>query len=329
MRVVAAGEHDERFNESLIRNFGPSGRRAADLAIGFFTAGVDRRRCAFERWAYRAGVAALIVSVDGDRILVGPLAIAGKTGCAHCAHERLRAAAVGRAVPAPATKRARVLAQRIVLREVAAIVERGTEGSRLLDAVLAIDVRERSESWHRVIPLSRCRVCGGAAASSTTDPIRSLDGWLDPVTGVISDLHVEDSTAPIIATTAPPWIVRDDDTLRPLPVGWGKGLTLNDAVLSAVGEAMERYAASLPDPVRLVWRRARDLKGDVLDPRSFPLYSAAQYRRTAFPYSRFKASIKHPWVFGRWLSGGGEVWIPAVLAFLSARIRPEQLIVQG
>jgi len=331
MRIVAAGKHDEKFKQSLIRRFGFSGRAVADLAIGFFTAGLDRRRCAFERRTHGAGVAALIVTVDADRILVGPLAIAGKAGCAHCAHERLRGAAAGRSAPAAATRRARVLAQRIVLREVDAIVERGVDQSHLRDAVLAIDVRNRSESLHRVIPLSRCSVCGGAAASSA-DPIQSLDGWLDPVTGVISDLHIEDaadSAALIVATTAPPWIVKDDETLRPLPVGWGKGLTLNDAVLSAVGEAIERYSASLPDPARLVCRRGRDLEGEILDPRAFPLYSAAQYRRMAFPYNRFNRSIKHPWVLGRWLAGGGEVWIPAVLAFLSARIRPEQLIAQG
>jgi ribosomal protein S12 methylthiotransferase accessory factor len=302
---------------------GASRRAPSDFTAGFFDAGDDRRRCAFESRTYRNGEPALIASVDAERVLIGPLSVPGRAGCAHCAHERIRAAEAVHDPRRPATQRARAVARRVMKRELRAIAD---GGMALLDHVLAVDVRSGAESMHRVIPLSRCRICGGAAGAS---PVALLDGWVDPVTGVISAIHLDSETElPIVVTAAPPHVFKDDGTLRQLPIGWGKGLTRPDAILSAVGEAIERYSASLPDPTRIVWRRPRDLKGDVLDPREFALYAEEQYRRKGFPYARFNAAIQQPWVGGTWLDGGGEVWVPAVFAFLSLQLRAEQWIVR-
>jgi ribosomal protein S12 methylthiotransferase accessory factor len=184
---------------------------------------------------------------------------------------------------------------------------------------------------HRVVPLPRCPDCGGAAALAEPvwDPAEPLAGWVDPVTGVIPELSV-DAGAPglVVVTAAPPHVVDEDGSLRMLPVGWGKGLTPSDAVLSAVGEAVERYSASLPDPGRIVWARPDELDGDRLDPRSLPLYSDEQHARPGFPFARFDPGIAHPWVRGSWLAGG-DVWVPAVLAFLSLTIEPAHLFAQG
>src|SRR5215510_1265086 len=133
----------------------------------------------------------------------------------------------------------------------------------------------------------------------------------------------------IIATTAPPHIMDENGSLRRLPLGWGKGLTVSGAVLSAVGEAIERYAASLPDADRIVWERPDDLDEEFLDPRTFALYSDAQYDAAGFPYARFDPGVRHPWVLGKWLGSGAPVWLPAVFAFLSLTLQPEHLICQG
>jgi thiazole/oxazole-forming peptide maturase SagD family component len=100
-------------------------------------------------------------------------------------------------------------------------------------------------------------------------------------------------------------------------------------LLSAVGEAIERYAPSLPDRDRLVWARAEDLDGAVLDPRAFALYSDDQYAREGFPFPRFDPDARHPWVLGTWLGSAEPVWVPAVFAFLSLTLRPEQQLCQG
>jgi ribosomal protein S12 methylthiotransferase accessory factor len=123
--------------------------------------------------------------------------------------------------------------------------------------------------------------------------------------------------------------VEENGLIRRLPVGWGKGLTLSGAILSAVGEAIERYSASLPDPARIIWNRPDDLEGEFLDPRTFALYTEAQYQRIGFPYVRFDPNVRHPWVLGTWLGSNTSVWVPAVFAFLSLKINPEHQIFQG
>ncbi|UVS80176.1 YcaO-like family protein [Actinokineospora sp. UTMC 2448] len=200
------------------------------------------------------------------------------------------------------------------------------------------EVRAGKVLWHRVIPLPDCAVCGGAdgigtvSLPDTDDPaelVEALAGWVDPLTGVIPWLTVRQPLpgGPYVATAAPPHRVDEDGHPHPLPIGWGKGMDEATAIRSAVGEAIERYAASLPDPARLRWARPADLDGDVLDPRDLPLYEPQQYARTAFV--PFDHRVDHPWVRGTWLDDGRPVWVPAVLAYLRLALLPEHLICQG
>src|SRR5262249_58933254 len=97
--------------------------------------------------------------------------------------------------------------------------------------------------------------------------LEALAGWVDLRTGITSGVFLEPPNdkvkgLPITAVAAPPHIMNADHSLRRLPIGWGKGLTVSGAVLSAVGEAIERYSASLPDPARIVWERPSDLDGE-------------------------------------------------------------------
>jgi thiazole/oxazole-forming peptide maturase SagD family component len=199
---------------------------------------------------------------------------------------------------------------------------------------------------HVFVPLADCPVCGGArrlarpearqtadwnARAVSADP---LAGWVDAVTGVIPELIVDPAPKtrnrlPIVVSAAPPHVIDFDGTLRRMPVGWGKGLTPVEAVRGAVSEAIERYAASLPDPRRIVWRRISDLDGDVLDPREFALYTDQQYEQDGFPYARFDPDLLHPWIRGTWIGGDRPVWVPAVFVFLHLTLGPENLICQG
>ncbi|MPY86905.1 MAG: TOMM precursor leader peptide-binding protein [Luteitalea sp.] len=328
---------------------------SANVALAICAASDPAAQEACAAWAQAAHVPALAVIVESGDVLIGPLALPGRPGCGHCARQRIRAAAAACAPPvaedseAPSPEGVIARAGRVLVREVRAIVRHGAYASPLLDHVLAVDARTRRTSRHRVVPLSRCRVCGGAATApatregdvrrlSSADPpevvLDALAGWVDRRTGVISRLFVEPSlaasgTLPVVATAAPPHVVADDGSLQGLPIGWGKGLTVSEAILSAVGEAIERYAPSTPDPTRLVWARSDDLDGEWLDPRACALYTEAQYAREGFPYVRFDPTVRHPWVLGRWLGRDTPVWVPAVFAFLSLTLRPEHLICQG
>jgi len=193
-----------------------------------------------------------------------------------------------------------------------------------------------------VVPLPRCPRCGGAATHPPSpagirltpddDPaavVHALAGWLDPLTGVVPAMvmDLQDDGLPIVATSAAPHVVAEDGSLRSLPVGWGKGLTVAGALVSAVGEAVERYSASLPDPERIVWAAAADLAGDRLDPGRY--YTDEQIGRPGFPYVAYDPAALHPWVEGRWLDTGAPVWVPAVMAYLALDLKPQNLVCQG
>ena len=120
---------------------------------------------------------------------------------------------------------------------------------------------------------------------------------------------------------------RTSSEVLELPADSCTGLPI--VATTAVGEAVERYAASQPDPARIVWERPDDLDGEFLDPRTFSLYTEAQYERKDFPYVRFDPSVRHPWVLGRWMGSDTPVWIHAVFAYLSLELRPEHQICQG
>jgi ribosomal protein S12 methylthiotransferase accessory factor len=324
--------------------------QTAELAIGIFEHGDHHRQTGFAKWANLANVPALSVQLDQFEALIGPLALPGRAGCGRCALERMAAAGNFSFGTAPIRLSPEVthVAIPALIREIRKIIRQRQDHFDLVDHVLAIDTRTLDAALHRVIPLSHCIICGGAAAypGPIKRPVRlftrdspevvlaALEGWVDQRTGVISGVILEPpaggaAALPFIATAAPPHIMEEDSSLRRLPLGWGKGLTISGAVLSAVGEAIERYAASLPEAGRIVWERPEDLEGEFLDPRDLALYTDAQYARADFPYCRFDPSIRHPWIRGKWLGSELSVWIPAVFAFLSLTLAPEQLICQG
>jgi ribosomal protein S12 methylthiotransferase accessory factor len=284
----------------------------------------------------------LDVELGADAV-VGPLTLPGRRGCGECARRRRRAADASCArVSREDVPDERRVAE-VVAEDVRTILRDGPSASRLLDHVVVIDAGTGDATRHRVVPVPGCPVCGTAPAPAaderalsadhdTQDVLDALAGWVDPRTGIVAALVVESGAArpelPVVVTASPPHVV-DADGLRRLPLGWGKGLTLSGAILSAVGEALERYAASLPDLGRLLLARPDQLPGDVLDPRAFALYSDDQYGSPGFPFARFDAAEAHPWIRGTWLGSDAPVWIPAVLAFLSLALRPAQHVVQG
>lgn len=231
------------------------------------------------------------------------------------------------------------LAAPVLIREMRAILRNGPLASPLLDHVMAIDTRACTSSLHRVVPLPVCAVCGGASVHPRSAPRRDSDGVMEQLagvldfrTGIVSRLVIESPeelgvATPIVATAAPPHVVREDGSLRQLPIGWGKGLDLSGAIFSAVGEAVERYAPSIPDPSRIVWAAAQELTGAWLDTN--PVYSEEQYGRPGFPYVRFSPQSVQPWVAGEWLDTRELVWLPAISSYLAMTVQADQFLSQG
>lgn len=325
---------------------------AADVAIGVSVWDPGERGRAFSAWAWAAGVPALEIILGPRIVLVGPLTIPGRVGCGTCA--RLRLAAVspealhfddGNTLTGPVADLGPagpvVAAELEALRD---IVGRLPCLSRLVDQIVAVDTDTGDSSLHRVIPVSRCAVCGGAVdalpkassrrLSADDAPEAVLDalaGWVDPLTGVIPSLVMEPDDAsdvPVVITATSPHLMERDGFRRRLPSGRGTGLDVSGAILAAVGDAIGHYCPSTPDPARIAWERLEDLHGEVLDPRTFPLYTARQYKQDRFPYVPFDESADYPWTIGTWLDSGHPVWVPAVFSLLSTDIRPRHRLAQ-
>lgn len=344
-RALAASIPSMQFTPRLTDRLAGS----VGVVLRLFCSGdVDGRR-AFTRAANRVGVASLGIEVDEACLLVGPLTTVGRIGCGYCGAVRMRAAAAARGVtvarvrPAPHLSEIGVVA---LARELRTLLQGSLRRSRLRDHVLALNPSAGSRSWHRVLALPHCPVCGGPAdrggapravrrlsdRTSPWDVAEALAGVVDRRTGIIPAVVFElrqESGLPYVATTAPPMAIESDGSLRALPIGWGKGLTVSGALLSAVGETIERYAASVPDPRRLVWARAADLEGPYLDPQVLPLYTRGQYTEPGCPFTPYDPQVRHPWVHGTWFGTTRPVWVPAVLVYLSISIRPEQHLCQG
>ncbi|MEO5902503.1 MAG: YcaO-like family protein [Gemmatimonadaceae bacterium] len=357
-KIVVIGSPSEPLAAKLKQAFGRAvfcedlaalGSYAADLALGVFQRSDEESITGFAKLT-RVGNAlpSLCVMLADYEALIGPVSLADRAGCARCAWERMLAASgVERWTPDLGVSPGVVTATaRALLREIRAIVREGAEHSQLVGHVLALEKNPDDAVLHRVIPLHRCRACGGAQAfprpphdtvqlSANDSPeivFEALAGLVDQRTGVISGVYLEppiDRGLPFIATAAPPRIVEEDDSIRTLPIGWGKGLTVSGAVISASGEAIERYSGSLPDQRKIQWERAEDLDCEFLDPRELSLYTDAQYDRPGFPHVRFNPGAPHPWIRGKWLGNDKPVWVPAVFAFLSFDLQPENLICQG
>src|SRR5262249_30554681 len=59
--------------------------------------------------------------------------------------------------------------------------------------------------------------------------------------------------------------------------GYGKGLNLQEAIMSATGEALELHASSAFDSQKFLHAPIGELEGEVLDPQQLCLYADPYY----------------------------------------------------
>jgi ribosomal protein S12 methylthiotransferase accessory factor len=107
--------------------------------------------------------------------------------------------------------------------------------------------------------------------------------------------------------------------------GYGKGVTQSDALASAVGEALEQYAASRVRGQQLRRASFREIEGQAFDPRWLCLYNDEKYRRVDFPYRRFDPDRPLHWTRGQWLDTGEAVYLPAFAVWLANAFEEEAL----
>jgi len=157
-----------------------------------------------------------------------------------------------------------------------------------------------------------------------------LSGWVDDRVGVIRSLVTGESSAdaaglelPVAATAylasyteGRPRHVHDPQ------VASGKGLTAVDALIGAVGEAIERYSAARYRREDLRLASWNGLGEEGLDPRQLCLYDDDQYREPGFPFAPFDPDRPIHWLRGSWLGSGEPVWVPALTSFFNFMADP-------
>jgi len=305
---------------------------------------------AVARFAHAASLVSLSGHLEGLDAIVGPAVVPGRTACWNCA--RFRRLAAGKRGRRDEPLHGALLAARAPRRErtylgpmpgalghalaLAAIeVLASPESAGVTGRILIENLVTLESTYHGVLRLPECEICGGAGASTSPggppavrldaarDPAelrRLLSGVVDARTGIVTAIVLgsQDSPhgveAPIMATAvlgAYGGCALHGHGGDPED-GSGKGLTHVQAMIGAVGEAVERYAASRVDPRAIVRAPAAALPGDVLDPARLCLYAERQYAEPGFRYARLAPDATIDWTQGTWIDTGEPVYLPAL-----------------
>ncbi len=288
------------------------------------------------RHIHQARLRSMPIWRHGSEVFYGPLAIPMHTACWNCCRLRLFDSISGashpRALEEPVA--ARVAAENVLLAlrypDVAAygcVVIQGDEISTL----------------HSVLPMPWCETCGGAAAIVGPSKLASLTHSLhvpeelrllaDPRAGLVRRvlLYDGDGTDTAVVPSCSSVVMapyRDGHGLRPSFNGEGKGATREDAIRSALGEGLERYAASLWDVSTLTYAPFSTLADRAFDPRWLVLYDDAVYARPGFPYSRFDPDRRMLWAPGHWLDTNELVQVPALATYMNFPVAADERFCQ-
>jgi len=110
--------------------------------------------------------------------------------------------------------------------------------------------------------------------------------------------------------------------------GYGKGITQAAALVSALGEALEQYAARQVPRGALIRAPFCKVMAQAFDPRWLCLYARRQYQRPGFPFSPFDAGRPMLWTQGWWLDTQEAVLLPAAATYLSCALEREDALCQ-
>jgi ribosomal protein S12 methylthiotransferase accessory factor len=192
--------------------------------------------------------------------------------------------------------------------------------------VLTVDALRGVEKLHPVLMRPDCPVCAKSRrVPAEADRPTDLDGVaqraVDRLCGVVRVLEVipKDVDEP-----ERPFIVRAELANAHFRAGRdgfvscsGKGWTREQARDSALGEALERYAAMTWQPEHRISSTYDELDRPGVHPRDLVLFADHQY--AAVPFQPWRPETELDWVPARSLVTGQEVWVPLLATHLGYR----------
>jgi ribosomal protein S12 methylthiotransferase accessory factor len=140
-----------------------------------------------------------------------------------------------------------------------------------------------------------------------------------PRTGIVPQLQqatLEDGDARLVHVAARTACVRTGEKYELSWSAGGGGTSLDAAVQAALGEALERFAASELDPSRIERITAAELRAAGWPLEATAAFSEAQYQLPGFP---FLPAGQVEWLRGiraQWLGDGRPAWAPAAAVLL-------------
>ncbi|WGV23973.1 YcaO-like family protein [Halotia branconii] len=106
---------------------------------------------------------------------------------------------------------------------------------------------------------------------------------------------------------------KQQDDLR---YGVGRGMTDEQAIFGAVGEAIERYCGGIVDRRQLTVSSYAELSQRAVYPPAFFSFSDKQYSDPTFPYPAFDPATQTSWMAALALGSNQKVLIPAFMVYL-------------
>jgi ribosomal protein S12 methylthiotransferase accessory factor len=205
-----------------------------------------------------------------------------------------------------------------------------TEGN-----MYTVHLKTMRSSRHAFLPNPACLVCGqlpddspeGAAMALEPSPKVSRDSFrcrpLDHLKSVLERDYlygeagllngkIHDLGSPFaVASVNLPLVQGDEPTA-------GRTLSYEEAELTAILEALERYCGLTPRGKRTVVRDTyRKLAADALDPATVGLHAPDQYARPDFPFQAYHPDRELDWVWGYSFLRERPILVPELLAYYS------------
>jgi ribosomal protein S12 methylthiotransferase accessory factor len=276
------------------------------------------------REAHTRAAAALWIWEHEGSVVVGPLSAPHRTACWNCARIRLSQPPTNEHAASSGHESDLAIAVAQMLFIASRFPHAAAWGCVALE-------EQRGTTLHAVVPLPSCEICGGAASIQTpawtnvTDASDLPEEWrllADRSAGLIRRIYFE----PDAHAMEPPYTAAA--VLAEDVHGEGKGASRSDAVRSAVGEAIERYAAGWRDDVELLLSTQRELGSCAFDPHRLVLYDHEQYALPDFQFARYDEGLPIHWTLGRWLDTNESVYVPALTAFMNFPAPPQAYFCQ-
>ena len=208
----------------------------------------------------------------------------------------------------------------------------------LADKVLEFDAFSLQTAWHPIVRRADCAVCQKKnfvrnqptltelehIPSTPNDLLKHAPRLISSKMGLVRELR---SSAKDASEPFRPYVFRallsnhrflNKDENERLTAS-GKGMTIAEAQMSALGEALERYSGACWSIEEIIFRRRSELDGKSLDPHELVLFAPSQYAELR--YSAYSDDSVFGWVGARSLISDQLIFVPALSVFMNYEVQ--------